>query len=164
MVILRLLPVTFALLFHAPSAASSRTGGATIESGTYVAKSLNHKSLPAEERVSSTDGYSHWVKIERLILRLQADGRFTVSMKYYHEHLHPKERPAAAQLLDAANRGTFVVHGNEIIFSPTSKGGRAPKPVSGELHGDQIEVRFRVREGDHWRPMTFVAVRDRSYW
>lgn len=164
MMLLQLIPLTFAALSHAAPTPSARAAGASAETGTYVAKSLNRKALPAEERIATTEGYAHWVKVEQLILRLQPNGRFSVSIRYYHEHLHPKQRPAGSQLLDAANRGTYSVRGNEIVFSPAPKKGRAPKLVSGELRGDQVEVKFRVREGDHWRPMTFVAVRDRSYW
>lgn len=158
-----MIPVVLSLTHAAPVAKASGAHR-SAQAGTYVATSLNRRAIPAEERVSSSDGYYHWVKVERLILRLQADGRFSVSMRYYHEHLRPKARPTGSQLLDAANRGTYRVSGDQIVFTPASKGGRSPKPVRGSLHGDHIEVTFRVQEGDHWRPMTVIALRDPSYW
>jgi len=134
-------------------------------SGTYVGETVDRKPLPAEETVASGDGYTHWVRIEKVILRLRGDGQYSMSVKYYHQHLAPGQRGRSIQLLDDASRGTFRASGDALVFVPlTKRSGRSSRPVEGRIRGDRITVDFRVRDGNRWRPVSVVVALDRTYW
>jgi len=135
-------------------------------SRTYVAKSLNRHALPAEVRVASnTGGYYHWLKLEQAVLRLQPGGKFTASFRYYHEHLKDSQRPTPSPVLGDSQHGTFSINGGSITFiSQAPQNGKVPKPITGTIRGDEIEVHYLVRDGQRWRDMMVLLERDPSYW
>ena len=155
------------LLAVAPSGAPTKTVpvGTGSVAGVYVGRTLNRHSLPAEDKFVASNGYYHWVKLEKVFLRLSENGRFTLSVRYYHEHLPSAKRPKGAQLLEDVRQGTYRVSGRTITFIPRPKRGETTsRPVSGSVRGEQIEVQFSIRDGARSRPMTLVVERDRSYW
>ncbi len=139
--------------------------GRAAPAGTYVARAFNRKPLPAQIRIVTTNGYYHWVKLDEAILRLSPDGRFTVSFKYYHEHLPGTQRPAPSPLLLDSRRGTYSISGNSITFvAEQSKKANPTRPLTGTIRGDEIEVHYEVREGQGMRDLVIVLERDPTYW
>ena len=157
---------TLATGWTAPGQTVAATHAPAGSSRTYVAKSLNRHALPSEVRVASnTSGYYHWLRLEQAVLRLEPNGRFTASFRYYHEHLKDSERPAPSPVLGESQHGTFSIKGSSITFvSHAPRNGKLPKPVTGTIRGDEIEVHYLVRDGQRWRDMMVLLERDPSYW
>lgn len=134
-------------------------------SGTYVARAFNHKPLPAQLRIATTNGYYHWVKLDEAILRLTPDGKFAASFKYYHEHLPGTQSPSPSPLLLDSRRGTYSVSGSSITFvAEQSKKANPGKPLTGTIRNGEIELHYQIRDGQKMRDLVIVLDRDPSYW
>src|SRR6266540_2539572 len=143
------------------SASTAASGGAQA-AGTYVARSFNRKPLPAQMRLASTDGYYHWTRLDEAVLRLQPDGKFSATFRYYHQHLPNSQRPGESPLMLDSRRGTYTISGTTITFvaEKSSKKTNPPKPLSGTIRGGEIEVHYQIRDGQNIRDLVIVMERD----
>ena len=68
---------------HAPPVGSHSTPG--IVAGSYVAVLANGEKLPWMTQVPAVEGLAHWARLDLAVLRLSADGRYTLSYRYAQE-------------------------------------------------------------------------------
>jgi hypothetical protein len=91
---------------HAPSVESRRAPG--IVAGSYVAVLANGQKLPWTTQVPAVQGLAHWARLDLAVLRLSADGRYTLSYRYAQEVVDtraPLRMPPARDELSADTRG-----------------------------------------------------------
>jgi hypothetical protein len=135
------------------------------KTGSYVATKFNDAPLPGVATLEATQGFRHWVKLEQAIVRLQTNGKFTASFRYYHQHLRTSERPGKSQILSKTYSGKYTVHGNTISFSPENTGSKRPvAPFPGTIDGNQIHVRYTVADGGVQHKLKLDLRYDPTYW
>lgn len=146
------------LLAVAPASAAPKIG-------SYVATRFNDAPLPGVATLQATEGFRHWVKLEQAIVRLQANGKFTASFRYYHQHLRSKERPGRSQILSRTYSGRYTVRGNTISFAPVNTGSKRPlAPFPGTMDATGMHVRYTVTDGGIKHNLKLDLRYDPSYW
>ena len=133
-------PLAAALVGFAP-----RPPAPQALSGVYVVDRYNGGPVPAVDRFPSTQGYSHYVRLEEGVVTLRPNGTFGSSWRYYHELL-PDGKPVPRLLLKTDQyKGRYTLTGNAIVFKPDpSKREKNPRTVSGVVVGDRIRVTFPI--------------------
>src|SRR3954453_12691972 len=56
-----------------------------IVAGSYVAVLANGEKLPWTTQVPAVEGLAHWARLDLAVLRLSANGRYTLSYRYAQE-------------------------------------------------------------------------------
>lgn len=146
------------LLAVAPATAAPKIG-------SYVAMKFNDAPLPGVATLQATEGFRHWVKLEQGIVRLQPNGKFTASFRYYHQHLRTRERPGRSQILSRTYTGRYSFRGNTISFIPENTGAKRPiAPFPGTIDAKGMHVRYTVTDGGIRHHLKLDLRFDPSYW
>ena len=133
--------------------------------GKYVAVLFNKRPLPAEEKVPSTKGYHHYVKVDEAVLDLRPDGKFTASFRYYHDMVKDGARVPPLRLMRETHRGTYKVSGASVTFFPEpGKKAKLPRPVVGVLAGSVMKVDYQVDDGAGPRMLRFELKKQASWY
>src|SRR5688500_10988222 len=86
---------TLPLLVAASRPAEPRVAGVTnagIVPGSYVAVLANGKKLPWTTQVPAVEGLAHWARLDLAVLRLNPNGRYTLSHRYAQAVVRSDER------------------------------------------------------------------------
>lgn len=154
-----LITLIFAL---SASPQSVRTGSIA---GSYVAERMDGRPLPAELRVSSTRGYSRWLKLDQAVLRLQNNGRFTISARYDEQLVRLGRNPNGGQVKSETRQGRYTVVGDRITLTPFATASeKFPRPYSGKLQGAQMTVAIEIKEYSGPRSIVVLFRRDAAFW
>lgn len=133
--------------------------------GSYVATKFNDAPLPGVATLQATDGFRHWVKLEQAVVRLQQNGKFTASFRYYHQHLRTREKVGRSQILSRTYTGRYVVRGNTITFIPENTGSKKRlAPFPGTMDANGMHVRYSVTDGGIRHNLKLDLRYDPTYW
>lgn len=133
--------------------------------GTYVATRFNDAALPAVTTLQASEGFRHWVKLEQAIVRLQSNGKFTASFRYYHQHIRTREKPGKSSILSRTYTGRYTTRGNTITFIPANTGSKRPlAPFPGTVDAKGIHVRYSVTDGGVRHNLKLDLRYDATYW
>jgi hypothetical protein len=133
--------------------------------GSYVAVKFNDAPLPGVATLEATSGFRHWVRLEQAVVRLQPNGKFTASFRYFHQHLRTGEKPAKSQILSRTYSGKYVVHGSTISFMPVNTGAKRPlAPFPGLIDDTGMHVRYTMVDGGIRHNLKLDLRFDPSYW
>lgn len=114
-------------------------------SGVYVVDRYNGGAVPTTDRFPSTEGYSHYVRLEEGVVTLRPNGTFVSSWRYYHELLPDGKPVPRLPLKTDQYKGRYTQTGSAIVFRPDpSKREKNPRTVSGVVAGDRIKVTFPI--------------------
>ena len=141
-------------------------GGAThgIE-GSYVARTLDGRPLPAELHVQATAGNFRLFRLEQGVLRLSDDGRFTLYFRYYHQLVPRGGKPTSTPVLSDSESGTFTIHSGNLTLVPARKSGHKSRPsITATLAGDEIRAAYVLQSGGSQQRVTLTLRRDASFW
>ena len=72
---------------HRPA---DRPAHAGITTGSYVAVLANGQKLPWTTQVPAVEGLAHWARLDLAVLRLNPNGRYTLSYRYAQEVVDTK--------------------------------------------------------------------------
>lgn len=144
---------------------TSPSSAPTPRFGSYVAVKFNDAPLPGVAILRATEGFRHWVKLEQAVVRLQSNGRFTASFRYYHQHLRTREKPVVSQILSRTYSGRYTVHGSAISFMPENTGAKRPlQPFPGIIDATGMHVRYVVADGGVRHRLKLDLRFDPTYW
>lgn len=133
--------------------------------GSYAAKSLDSRPLPAELRLATTPGYYRWYRLDEALLRLKQKGRFTVTYRYYEQHLPVGKRPSDPKLMTDTQQGVYTLTNGAITLIPDKpKSGNRPPRTIGRLTGKGILLPYDLRDGKVVKRHYLLLVFDPSYW
>ena len=133
--------------------------------GSYVARTMNGQSLPAELRLPATAGDFRLFRLEQGLLRLSAGGHFTLYFRYYHQLVSRGGRPTSTPVLSDSETGTFKVGMGTMILTPAKKKeGKSRAHITATIAGDEIRASYVLQNGSSQRRVTLVLRRDPSYW
>jgi hypothetical protein len=133
--------------------------------GSYVADRLDGRPVPAELRINSTRGYYRWLHLDQAVLRLQANGRFTISARYDEQLVRIGRMPHTPTIKSESRQGRYNIAGNRItlIPNPTSS-DKVPQPYIGTFQSGIVTVAMNVKELTGARTIVVKFRRDGSFW
>jgi hypothetical protein len=141
---------------------SSRTAPVA---GSYVADRLDGRPVPAELRINSTKGYYRWLMLDQAVLRLQADGRFTISARYDEQLVRIGRMPHAPTIKSESRQGRYIIAGNRITLFPNpTSSDKTPQPYVGTFQTRNVTVAINVKELTGARTIVVIFHRDESFW
>src|SRR4051812_7648525 len=138
---------------------------AQAANGSYVAKSIDSRPLPAEFKLATTPGSYRWLRLNQAVLRLHSGGKFTVSYRYYEQQLPVGKRPAGAKLMTETQQGSYTVHGHSIMLNPAKrKTGNRPPKTAGEITSKRIVLPYNLRDGKVVKRHLLLLTLDPTYF
>jgi hypothetical protein len=133
--------------------------------GSYLARTMNGRPLPAEMRVPVTAGDYRLFRLEQGLLRLSDDGRFTLHFRYYHQLVARGGKPTITPVLSDSETGTFKLGRGIITLVPTkSRGAKSRPSITAIIAGDEIRAAYVLQNGALQERVTLTLRRDASYW
>jgi hypothetical protein len=133
--------------------------------GSYVARTLNGHTLPTDLRLPAGAGAFRLFRLEQGVLRLSADGRFTLYFRYYHQLVHQGARPVTTPVLSESESGTYKVKSNQLVLLPNTKKGVKRRPtVVATISGDEIRATYVLQNGSASERVALVLWRDATFW
>jgi len=145
---------------------SSTVGKAPAIEGSFVARTLNGRTLPAELRLPATEGDFRLFKLEQAVLRLDDRGGFTLYFRYYHQLVRRGTKPVRTPVLSESETGTYTINKTQLTLIPArKKTSRAShKTILATLSGDEIKASYVLQSGSTQERVTLVLAKDASYW
>jgi hypothetical protein len=133
--------------------------------GSYIARTLNGRSLPAELLVPATAGNFRLFRLEQGVLRLRPSGRFTLYFRYYHQLVRRGDRPTVTPVMSDSETGTYTVSRDKIVLNPEKKSGaKSRAPIAATIAGEEIRATYMLEDGASNQRIALVLRRDASYW
>ena len=144
-------------------------GAPVAVSRTFVVQRVNGAGLPFHDRFSTTPGYEHRLRLERVLVRLDPTGTFVMTVQGAYKDAPRDLPPGAGQSRDEAVRGRWTLQGRTVTLTPApTRKGRQYAPATGTLAGGALTLRYTVgwayggRAGS--RSYQLGAVHDPSYF
>jgi hypothetical protein len=125
-----------------------------VPPGSYVAVLANGQKLPWTTKVPAVKGLVHWARLDLAVLRLSADGRYTLSYRYTQDVIDSRAPMQMPPARDELSVGRYADRGKTLTFVPSPTKGRATQTVTAQVVGGDIfldktvfvgERPFRVR-------------------
>jgi hypothetical protein len=133
--------------------------------GSYVAQTLNGRTVPSDLRIPVTEGDVRLFRLEQGLLRLSQGGRFTLHFRYHHQLVRRGHRPTITPVMSDSETGTYSLKAGRLILTPTKKkGSRARSPFAASIEGNEIKATYLLEDATMHQPITLVLRRDESYW
>jgi hypothetical protein len=152
------------LLVAAHRPAESRMPGTGIATGSYVAVLANGQKLPWTTQVPAVKGLAHWARLDLAVLRLNANGRYTLSYRYAQEVVDTRARPQMPPPRDEISVGRYSDRGRTLTFVPTPTPGKTARTVTAQVVGPDIFLDKTVFVGDRPFRVRLLFRRDPSLW
>jgi len=135
-----------------------------IPAGSYVAVLANGAKLPWTTQVPAVRGLAHWARLDLAVLRLSANGRYTLSYRYAQEVVDTRAPLRMPPARDELSVGRYSGKGKKLTFVPTAAPGRAERTVIAEVVGDDISLDKTVLVGERPFRVRLLFRRDPSLW
>jgi len=160
LVALGALPVLVAARRPAESVAR-RTG---LPTGSYVAVLANGQKLPWTTQVPAVKGLAHWARLDLAVLRLNPNGRYTLSYRYAQEVVDTKLPLQLPPARDELSVGRYANRGKTLTFEPTPAAGRTARTITAQVVGEDIFLDKTVFVGERPFRVRLLFRRDPSLW
>jgi hypothetical protein len=146
-----------------PAEASAPAVGG-LPTGSYVAVLANGQKLPWITQVPAVKGLVHWARLDLAVLRLSANGRYTLSYKYAQDVIDSRAPLQMPPSRDELSVGRYSGRGTTLTFVPTSTPGRTARTVTAEVVGADIYLDKTVFVGERPFRVRLLFRRDPSLW
>jgi hypothetical protein len=147
---------------HRPPEARAPASG--VVTGSYVAVLANGQKLPWSTQVPAVEGLVHWARLDLAVLRLNADGRYTLSYRYAQEVVDTKAKLQMPPARDEISVGRYSDRGRTLTFVPTPSPGKATRTVTAQVVGADIFLDKTVFVGERPFRVRLLFRRDPSLW
>jgi len=149
---------------HRPPPAEARTPRAGITTGSYVAVLANGQKLPWTTQVPAVEGLAHWARLDLAVLRLNANGRYTLSYRYAQEVVDTRAKLQMPPARDEISVGRYSDKGRTLTFVPTPSPGKTARTVTAQVVGADIYLDKTVFVGERPFRVRLLFRRDPSLW
>lgn len=146
-----------------PAEASAPALGG-VPTGSYVAVLANGQKLPWSTKVPAVKGLVHWARLDLAVLRLSANGRYTLSYRYAQEVIDSRAPLQMPPPRDELSMGRYSDRGKTLTFVPTSAPGRTARAVTAQVVGADIYLDKTVFVGERPFRVRLLFRRDPSLW
>ena len=147
---------------HRPAEAHLSARGVTA--GSYVAVLANGQKLPWSTQVPAVKGLVHWARLDLAVLRLNPDGRYTLSYRYAQEVVDTKTQVQMPPARDEISVGRYSDRGRTLTFVPRTPPGKAARTVTAQVVGADIFLDKTVFVGERPFRVRLLFRRDPSLW
>ena len=137
---------------------------AGVPTGSYVAVLANGQKLPWTTKVPAVHGLSHWARLDLAVLRLSADGRYTLSYRYAQDVIDSKLPMALPPARDELSVGRYADKGKTLTFVPKTSKERPERTVTAQVVGADIFLDKTVFVGEKPFRVKLLFRRDPSLW
>ena len=141
-----------------------RAGALGIAPGSYVAVLANGQKLPWTTQVPAVKGLAHWARLDLAVLRLNPNGRYTLSYRYAQEVVDTKAPLVMPPPRDELSVGRYADRGKTLTFVPTPSAGRTARTVTAQVVGPDIFLDKTVLVGERPFRVRLLFRRDPSLW
>jgi hypothetical protein len=141
-----------------------RAGALGIAPGSYVAVLANGRKLPWTTQVPAVKGLAHWARLDLAVLRLNPNGRYTLSYRYAQEVVDTKAPLVMPPPRDELSVGRYADRGKTLTFVPTPSAGRTARTVTAQVVGPDIFLDKTVLVGERPFRVRLLFRRDPSLW
>ena len=158
------------VLSAAPRTVDPRPVGTSVAStsgvvaGSYVAVLANGEKLPWTTQVPAVKGLAHWARLDLAVLRLTADGRYTLSYRYAQEVVDTRAPLRMPPARDELSVGRYSGKGRKLTFVPKAVAGRSSRTVSADIVGEDISLDKTVLVGERPFRVRLLFRRDPTLW
>ena len=121
----------------------------------------NGEKLPWTTQVPAVKGLAHWARLDLAVLRLSADGRYTLSYRYAQEVVDTRAPLRMPPARDELSVGRYSGKGKKLTFVPKPSPDVAARTVTAEVVGDDISLDKTVFVGENAIPRP-IALPSRS--
>jgi hypothetical protein len=142
----------------------ARVPAAGVVAGSYVAVLANGQRLPWTTQVPAVKGLVHWARLDLAVLRLNPDGRYTLSYRYAQEVVDTKAQVPMPPPRDDISVGRYADRGRTLTFVPTPSPGKAARTVTAQVVGADIFLDKTVFVGERPFRVRLLFRRDPSLW
>ena len=136
---------------------------AGVPAGSYVAVLANGEKLPWTTKVPAVQGLVHWARLDLAVLRLSADGRYTLSYRYSQDVIDSRAPMKLPPARDELSAGRYADRGRTLTFVPIAAKGGA-RTVTAEVVGQEIFLDKTVFVGERPFRVRLLFRRDPSFW
>jgi hypothetical protein len=148
-----------------PGLPDSRISGPPdLRKGSYVAVLANCPKLPWSTQVPAVKGLVHWARLDLAVLRLNSNGRYTLSYRYAQEVVDTREKPQMPPPRDEISVGRYSGRGRTLTFVPTPSPGKAQRTVTAQIVGADIYLDKTVFVGERPFRVRLLFRHDPSLW
>ena len=155
---------TLPFLVAAHRSVEVRAPRAGITTGSYVAVLANGQKLPWTTQVPAVEGLAHWARLDLAVLRLNPNGRYTLSYRYAQEVVDTKAKVQMPPPRDEISVGRFADRGRTLTFVPTPTPGKAARTITAQVVGADIFLDKTVFVGERPFRVRLLFRRDPSFW
>jgi len=138
-----------------------RTG---LPTGSYVAVLANGQKLPWTTQVPAVKGLAHWARLDLAVLRLNPNGRYTLSYRYAQEVVDTKMPLQMPPARDELSVGRYANRGKTLTFEPAPSAGRTARTITAQVVGEDIFLDKTVFVGERPFRVRLLFRRDPSLW
>ena len=143
---------------------TTRAGAIGITPGSYVAVLANGQKLPWTTQVPAVDGLVHWARLDLAVLRLNPNGRYTLSYRFAQEVVDTKVPLVMPPPRDELSVGKYADRGKTLTFVPTPSPGRTTRSVTAKVVGADIFLDKTVLVGEKPFRVRLLFRRDPTLW
>ena len=147
---------------HATPAAAHHAAG--ITAGSYVAVLANGQKLPWTTQVPAVEGLAHWARLDLAVLRLNSNGRYTLSYRYAQEVVDTRAKLQMPPARDEISDGRYSDKGRTLTFVPTPSPGKTARTVTAQVVGADIYLDKTVFVGERPFRVRLLFRHDPSLW
>jgi len=149
---------------HRPPPDEARATRAGITTGSYVAVLANGQKLPWTTQVPAVEGLAHWARLDLAVLRLNSNGRYTLSYRYAQEVVDTRAQVQMPPARDEISAGRYSDKGRTLTFVPTPSPGKTARTVTAQVVGADIYLDKTVFVGERPFRVRLLFRRDPSLW
>ena len=139
-------------------------GPPDLRTGSYVAVLANGQKLPWSTQVPAVKGLVHWARLDLAVLRLNTNGRYTLSYRYAQEVVDTKQKLQMPPPRDEISVGRYSGRGRTLTFVPTPSPGKAQRSVTAQIVGADISLDKTVFVGERPFRVRLLFRHDPSLW
>jgi len=135
-----------------------------VPAGSYVAVQANGTKLPWTTQVPAVKGLVHWARLDLAVLRLSADGRYTLSYRYAQDVIDSRAPMQMPPARDELSVGRYSDHGRTLTFVPNRTRQGSERSVTAQIVGQDIFLDKTVFVGERPFRVRLLFRRDPSFW
>jgi len=164
--VLSIVVLPFLVAAHRPAEriAARRAPHAGITTGSYVAVLANGQKLPWTTQVPAVEGLAHWARLDLAVLRLNPNGRYTLSYRYAQEVVDTRAKLQMPPARDEISVGRFADRGRTLTFVPTPSPGKPVRTITAQVVGSDIFLDKTVFVGERPFRVRLLFRHDPSLW
>jgi hypothetical protein len=149
---------------HRPVAPARAERDIGVPAGSYVAVLANGAKLPWTTQVPAVKGLVHWARLDLAVLRLSADGRYTLSYRYAQDVIDSRAPLKMPPARDELSVGRYSDRGRTLTFVPSRTKQGSERTVTAQIVGQDIFLDKTVFVGERPFRVRLLFRRDPSLW